>query len=316
MHSQSALWPQPEVRSHIVRTTKGPVDVVESGAGWPILYFHGTGAGNDIVPVMEHALVDAGFRLIVPNRPGYYGTPLSCGRTPEDCAHLAAELLDRLGIERVAVFGTSGGGLAAPAFAARHPGRTVALVLQCALSRPYTSPRWMPRHLRWLYPLFRYQHVFLPVLRFGFRREMRNLRRNPNRVLNAMCGNRHSEIRDSPHARDLVALIAESELRCAHQPEGIENDWANVAGEPWLKPGFVRCPTLILHDRTDPLVPFAHVEWALRCIPHAEHCDLHAGGHLIWVGKDAERMCKQRTAFLRRHFGGTREAEAEGSTVR
>jgi hypothetical protein len=46
----------------------------------------------------------------------------------------------------------------------------------------------------------------------------------------------------------------------------------------------------------------AHVEWALHCIPDAEHCDLHAGGHLIWVGKDAERMRGERTAFLRRHF--------------
>jgi pimeloyl-ACP methyl ester carboxylesterase len=288
------------------------VDVLESGDGWPILSFHGTGAGNDIFPILERTLIEDGFRLVVPNRPGNYGTPLSCGRTPEEQADLGAELLDRLDIERVAVFGTSGGGLAAPAFAARHPARTVALVLQCALCHPFTSPRWMPRHLRWLYPLFRYQRVFLPVLRVGFRREMGKLRRNPDRVLKDMCGKRRLELRDDPQARELIPLIAESELRCAQQPAGIENDWVNVVGPPWLKPASVRCPTLILHDRADPLVPFAHVEWALHCIPHAEHLDLHAGGHLIWVGKDAERMSKERTAFLRRHFKSAQETEAAG----
>ena len=307
MHTQSAGCPKPEVRSRIVQTSKGPVDVVESGDGWPILYFHGTGAGNEIVPTWEHALINEGFRLIVPNRPGYYGTPLSCGRTPDDCADVAAELLDRFGIDRVAVIGLSGGGLAASSFAARHPARTASLVLQCALCHPFTSPRWMPGHLRWLYPLFRYHRAFLPVLRFGFRRDMRKLRRNPERILSGLSGKRYPEIRDHPAARALVPLLSEGVLRCAWQPAGIENDWANDVGELWLKPNSVRCPTLILHDRADPLIPFHHVEWALHCIPHAEHCDLHAGGHLLCVGKDGGRMREQRAAFLRRHFDSAEE---------
>jgi hypothetical protein len=28
---------------------------------------------------------------------------------------------------------------------------------------------------------------------------------------------------------------------------------------------------------------------------------LHAGGHLIWLGKDADRMRRERVAFLREH---------------
>ena len=302
----------PKFRSRVVHTTRGPVDVLEAGEGQPVLYFHGTGAGSDIVPVMEHALVAEGFHLIIPNRPGYYGTPLSCGRSPQAHADLGAEVLDRIDIERVAVVGTSGGGLAAPTFAAQHAARTVALVLQCALSHPFTSARWMPRHLRWLYPLFRYPQLFLPILRFGFRREMRKLRRNPDGLVNDMCGRRVLELRDDPAMRDLVMLIAESELRCAQQPAGIENDWFNAGGEPWLKPGSVRCPTLILHDRADPLVPFGHVEWALHCISDAEHCDLHAGGHLIWVGNDRGRMHTERTAFLRRHFNSANAASTKG----
>ena len=119
-----------------------------------------------------------------------------------------------------------------------------------------------------------------------------------------MSGQRHAEICDDEATRRLVPLLVDSELRCAQHPAGIENDWANMAGERWLTPDSVRCPTLILHDRADPLVPFAHVEWAMHCIPRAEFCDLHAGGHLIWVGKDGGRMRKERAAFVRRHFNG------------
>lgn len=311
-HDRRAVPTQVEVRQHVVRLRAGPVEVLEAGDGRPVLYFHGTGAGNDLVPAMEHALVRDGFRLVVPNRPGYYGTPLACGRTPEDCADLAAELLDRLGIGRVAVIGTSGGGLAAASFAARHPARTAALVLQCAMVHPFASGRWMPVKLRRLCLLFRYHRVFLPVLRVGFRRSIRELRRNPGGVVSDMSGGRYDEVCDDPATRALAPRLVESELRCARQPSGIENDWANAAGAAGLKPGSVRCPTLVLHDPADPLVPFANAEWAVRCIPQAELCDLHAGGHLIWVGADAARMRERRTAFLRRHFDSTRAVELSG----
>jgi pimeloyl-ACP methyl ester carboxylesterase len=99
----------------------------------------------------------------------------------------------------------------------------------------------------------------------------------------------------------LMPLLAELELRCAHRPSGVENDWANDVGEPWLVTGSVLCPTLILHDQVDPLVTKAHVDWAMECIPHATHCDLEAGGHLIWTGRDATKMRSVRAGFLHRH---------------
>jgi len=140
------FWSTGEISLKQVETSRGLLEYADVGQGLPILYFHGTGAGNDAAIIMERSLLDDGFRLIVPNRPGYYGTPLSCGRSPSDCADLAAELLDQLDIERVVAIGTSGGGLSAPSFAARHPTKTVALVLQCALSHRFASSRWMPPH--------------------------------------------------------------------------------------------------------------------------------------------------------------------------
>jgi pimeloyl-ACP methyl ester carboxylesterase len=132
--------------------------------------------------------------------------------------------------------------------------------------------------------------------------EMRKLERNPNRIVRYMSGERYAEIGDDAATQRLAARLVDSELRCARRPAGIENDWFNAVGKPWLTPNSVRCPTLILHDRADPLVPFAHAQWAMRCIPTAKLIDLHTGGHLIWVGKDAGRMRRERSAFVRRHF--------------
>ncbi len=110
----------------------GPVEFAELGQGPPILYFHGTSGGCEVVFPMEQELLDSGFRLIVPNRPGNFGTPLGGRTSGADSARLAAAVLDALAVAKVGVIGTSGGGPAALSFAALFPERTTALVLQCA----------------------------------------------------------------------------------------------------------------------------------------------------------------------------------------
>jgi pimeloyl-ACP methyl ester carboxylesterase len=178
MTNGDELWSAPEIEQQRLETAKGPLEYVDAGQGIPILYFHGNGVGNDAVVMMEKSLLDDGFRLIVPNRPGYYGTSLQCGRTPSDCADLGAALLDRLGIERAAVIGTSGGGPAACRFAARHGKRTSGLILQCALSHPFDSGQWMPVGAGSLLFVFRHLKFFMPLLRFGYRKQNRKLDRD------------------------------------------------------------------------------------------------------------------------------------------
>jgi len=284
-----------------VQTSRGIVEYADVGLGVPILYFHGNDVGNDSVVTMEKSLLDDGFRLIAPNRPGYYGSPVTSGRTPSDCADLAAELLAQLRVERAFIIGTSAGGAAACRFAARHPQKSAGLVLQCALSHHFNSGRWMPHGVGLLLPLFRHLSIFRPIVRLGHRQQARKLARGEF-ASQCMNKDRFAELRDSPALKSLESLLAASMLRCSQRPDGYENDWASWTGDPWLTPDSVACPTLILHDRADTVVPFAHAEWSHHCIPTAELCALHTAGHLIWVGQDQEKMRAHRAAFIRRHF--------------
>lgn len=84
---------------------------------------HGTVHGG--VDQCRAAIDFAGsdFRLLSVSRPGFLGTPLESGKSLDEQADLFAAVLDELGIDKVAVFSISAGGLAAYTFAARHPDR-------------------------------------------------------------------------------------------------------------------------------------------------------------------------------------------------
>src|SRR5262245_13055488 len=119
--------------SRIVQTSLGPVEYGTRGEGPVILHFHGGNVGHNGWFFLEH-LVLAGYQVLTPDRPGYLGTPIDNGGSPEQQADLAAALLERLGIERVAVVGISAGGPGAIEFAARHASRVDAPVLLSAIS--------------------------------------------------------------------------------------------------------------------------------------------------------------------------------------
>ena len=125
----------------LFETRFGRVEYLDVGTGTPMLYFHGTGAGNEAVPLLEQPLLKAGCRLIVPNRPGYHATTLGPPGSARFCADLADELLEHLAIDRAVVIGTSGGGMPAACFARWYPQRTAALILQCAQSHQWDAGR-------------------------------------------------------------------------------------------------------------------------------------------------------------------------------
>jgi len=284
-----------------VETPHGIVEFLDVGTGTPTLYFHGTGAGNDAALLLEQSLLNSNCRLIVPNRPGYYATTLGRQGSAKFCADLAAGLLEHLAIDRAAVIGTSGGGMPAACFARCYPLRTAALVLQCAQSHPWNEGKWLPDSLGRALFLFRHR-IFTPFLRWRNARHAKASHRQPIACLRHMSGNRFPEVRDDLNAVRQITELANMTRMCAAAPAGIQNDWAIMVGDNGVTPDSIRCPTLIVHDRADPLVPFVHAEWSHSCIPESRLLEIRAGGHLIWFGKDFESMHAERIAFIRKSF--------------
>jgi pimeloyl-ACP methyl ester carboxylesterase len=294
-----------EVKVGLIETAKGRIEYGEVGGGFPILYFHGTGAGNDLVFAIEAALLGTEFRLLVPNRPGYGRTPLSSGPSCAECVDLAAALLEHLGLDRVAVMGYSGGGLFAAKFAERYPAQTVCLILGCAQTHRWDSPTWLPIHSRLTYPLLA-RPVWRRMLLWGYRLQLNFT--SAKALLKLEAGARFEDVRSDPEAIDFARRTLGSMKCCQARPAGFENDFQILLTEPLLQPGTVMCPTLVIHDPLDPMAPVQHRDWTLSCIPHANRCDVHAGGHLVWIGAEADLVQRRRVEFLRRTIRDDRMA--------
>jgi pimeloyl-ACP methyl ester carboxylesterase len=119
--------------------------VLDTGTGTPLLLLHGWGATKELMAPVAQRL--RGYRIVVPDLPGFGATPMPPQPWGVDAyAQWVLALLDRLGIERAHVVGHSNGGRIAIALAAAHPGRVHRLVLtDSAGIRPHHGPRY---HLR------------------------------------------------------------------------------------------------------------------------------------------------------------------------
>ena len=123
-------------RAFMIETALGPIQVAREGAGPSVLSIHGSPGGFDQALIWARHLRNGGCQLVAPSRPGYLRTPLDSGRKPSEQADLYASMLDALHIDKVTILGISSGGPSAVHFAARHPNRTKALLLDAAVLLP------------------------------------------------------------------------------------------------------------------------------------------------------------------------------------
>lgn len=105
------------------------VQLERGGKGPPVLYLHGA-LGEGYWLDFHRDLAAHGFEVIVPAHPGYWdSTRPEWIRTPADLALHCVDLLDALGLERVAIVASSLGGWVAAELAILRPDRMAAMVL-------------------------------------------------------------------------------------------------------------------------------------------------------------------------------------------
>ena len=131
---------QKQLRPELFKTAHGPVEAVSWGEGLAVLLLHGAMGGYDQGILLAQTVTYPRFRYVAVSRPGYLGTLLRAGKTPQEQADLCAELLDRLGVSSAAEIAISGGGPAALQFALRHAKRCCGLVMISACSDTLDVP--------------------------------------------------------------------------------------------------------------------------------------------------------------------------------
>jgi pimeloyl-ACP methyl ester carboxylesterase len=299
-------------RSQIAQTSRGPVEYALDGAGSVVLYFHGTVGGYDQGLMCGRFLAvgegEPEFTMLAPSRPGYLGTPLATGRTPEEQADALAALLDQLGIDQAAVIGASGGAAFALQFVLRHPHRASALVLFSAITQRMPPRRRGPLGKAFLSarlgpPL---QDLLAAVMHFLARfRTSRLMRRvfrgmTARSISNAEIRKRVAAIAAHPEQVRFFQGMIHCMIPLSARMAGILNDEEQLARLSDFPFEQIAAPTLALHGRDDSLGGSNQAEAVADRIPGAE-LHLVEGGHFIWIGDHAERMRSVLRGFLRKH---------------
>jgi len=258
---------------------------VESGgdpSGQPVVRLHGT-PGSRLLD--ERLLRDAeqrGVRLISYDRPGYGGSTPMPGRSVADCATDVRAIADAFELDRIGVWGISGGGPHALACAALLPDRVVAAAA-LASGAPYGAPGldyfagMGERNVQDI-QLFLDDPAAARVQSRADREEM--LQSTPDQLfasLETLLSPVDAEVFTSSTAEFLCASYA---IGLAPGDEGWWDDGVAEMG-PW---GFdlddIRVPLQLWHGRHDQFVPFAHGVWLSEHIPGVDARLTDMDGHL------------------------------------
>ncbi len=276
-------------------TQLGDLELASFGEGPAVLCLHGAMGGYDQSVILAHTLGEPDYRYLALSRPGYLGTPLSRGKSPEAQADLLAALLDALCVDRAAVMAVSGGGPAALHFALRRPDRCLALVLVSTAAQPVNNR--LPLSFKIMKLTAR-----LP----GFEASVRKkLEQHPERAAARAVPDetlRRLTLQNAEARHLLYELQRSTATRMRERFVGTENDVA-VTRTYTYPLDRITAPTLVIQGTADPLVPFAeHGKVFIEQIPGAEGVALEGGGHpAIFTHRDE---AKARTVqFLRKHLG-------------
>lgn len=262
----------------ITRAAAGRIEHTDSGGAAPVLLtLHGGMGGCDQSWLLARALASdlAAFRVIAVSRPGYLGTPLEVGRSPEAQADAIAALLDALAIPKALVAAVSAGGPTALQFALRHPDRCTGLVMVSAASGPLVVPEYIASRLATMRLLGR-----LP----GFAALLASrARRNPRAAARrsiedpALLDSTLAHPQAGPLIRVMMASVFDRLTR--RVPGTIADIKAYDSMEPFP---FERLRTrvLVIHGVADRIVPVAHARAVSSRTPGARNVEIAGGDHV------------------------------------
>jgi pimeloyl-ACP methyl ester carboxylesterase len=268
----------------LIETRRGAVECVVTGEGPALLSVHGGIGGYDQgLRVASAALGSARRTVIAVSRPGYLGTPLSIGESPEVQADLFADILDALRIDAADVMAISAGGPSAIEFAVRYPARCRSLVLISACTGRLEVH--LPIQVRALRFMARWPGLVAAILR--------RLARHPEKMASWLISDPKAcaAIRSDPESRALLIELQRDILaRLAPRMIGTEHDLRLMGVMADLPLERVTVPVLALHGTADEIVSFSHAVAVGTRVRGAQVVAIEGGEHVcLFTHRDTVR---------------------------
>jgi len=249
----------------------------EQGKGAPVLLIMGLGYTSALWFRVRPALAQHFRTIAFDNRgvglsdvpPGPYSIPTM--------ASDAAAVLDAAGIARAHVFGISMGGMVAQEFALQYPARTHALILGCTAAGGPTAVRA--------------ESKVTDLLRA---RDM-----TPEQAREAIL----PYIYDAATPRDKIDEDTSVRQRWLPTPAGyLAQLQAIVSFESYSRIAQIKAPTLVIHGKSDALVPPGNGQLIAERIPGARLVLLDRASHLFFTDQ-TETTLREILEFLLSHAG-------------
>ncbi|WP_067813785.1 alpha/beta fold hydrolase [Nocardia inohanensis] len=265
-------------------------------SGEPVMFCHGLPGSHVEAAAFDRAGEAAGMRIIAVDRPGIGASPLSPRGRVGDWAGTVGAVADRLGLDRVAVLGVSGGGPYALACAHGLGERVTAAVLVSSPA-PFEhgagagaeSARQRGIGLRLL-------HRF-PILARPVAARMQTLVRKPGglaAMIAQMSPVDRARLEDAELAAELEANLTAA---FASGSRGVAADTLLLFSRPW---GFdladITVPVHIWHGDADGNVPVADAYRLAAALPAARSTIVPGAGHLLFVDRPADILASIRAA--------------------
>lgn len=276
--------------SQLETRSGGRVHVVETGAGPPVLFLHGSGTSSvSLLPLLERL---EGVRAIAVDRPGFGRSEparVPRSRFRDDAVEFVDDVLDRLELDMPVLAGQSMGGTWALWYALARPDRVAGLALVgSAPLLPGTRP---PAPLRAMAT-----RVVGPILARVAKPSKKTVRQMMSSMGEGETIGRYPDLVDALIAagNDPVATATNlAELRAAISPVGFRRSLR-------VRPDELRAlgtPTLVIWGDNDPVGTVEAGEETTRLIPGAR-MEVLPGGHVPYLGQP-ERVAELLMRFVR-----------------
>ncbi len=268
-----------------VRTPDGRTLAIEEAGdpgGHPVLVHNGTPNSRHLYGPAAADAAARGLRLIGYDRPGYGGSTPQPGRTVADCAANVRAICAGLGIDRLAMWGISGGGSHVLVCAALLPDLVTAAASLASLAPADAEG------LDWFEGMGQENVDDFRLMTSDPQAAGAKLEKDREATLAASVAEQADLVKTLLTPTDAAALTSELAEYLAYTGReglapGSQGWWDDgvAHARPWgFELSAIRVPVLLMHGRQDQFVPFGHGQWLAARIPGVDARLLDDDGHL------------------------------------